>query len=215
MSPPFNFEPNYRDTMLTREEWIRGPGTSTVKWPVRSTDGSRTLGGAVAGDYGQSLGRRLTISLGKYATVFPAEIYMLSWPLLMKFKWAIDQKNTASICSDSHAVWKLFRLSKLCPHWCKSAKRHWMTFLPTILWDCSGPWTFWDTHGNEIADGLTRGGTVHQFVGLELALEVARQITRRKMKTLDWQLACDNVAGYQYSKTGSKTDLEPKSFYQN
>ena len=44
MKPPFNFEPKYRDTMLTREEWIRGPGPSTVEWPVWSTDGSRTLG---------------------------------------------------------------------------------------------------------------------------------------------------------------------------
>jgi len=77
MRPPFNFEPKYRDTMLTREEWIRGPGTSTVEWPVRSTDGSRTLGEAVARDCGQSLGRRLSISLGKYAIVFLAEIFAI------------------------------------------------------------------------------------------------------------------------------------------
>jgi hypothetical protein len=45
---------------------------------------------------------------------------------------------------------------------------------------------FWSTdilgYGNEIADGLTREGTVHQFVGLEHALGVTRQITRRKIK---------------------------------
>jgi hypothetical protein len=29
----------------------------------------------MAGDYGQSLGRRLSCSLGKYATVFQAEIH--------------------------------------------------------------------------------------------------------------------------------------------
>jgi hypothetical protein len=28
--PDFNFEPKYRVTMLTREEWIRGPGTPPV-----------------------------------------------------------------------------------------------------------------------------------------------------------------------------------------
>jgi len=64
--------------MLTREEWIRRPGTSsTVKRPVWYADGSRTLGGAVARDYGQSLGRRLSICLEKYAAVFPAEMYAI------------------------------------------------------------------------------------------------------------------------------------------
>ena len=46
MGPPFNFEPKYRDTMLTREEWTRGPWTSpTVKGTIWYTDGSRMLGG--------------------------------------------------------------------------------------------------------------------------------------------------------------------------
>jgi len=46
MRSPCNFEPKYRDTVLTREEWIRGPGTSsTVMRLVWYTDGSRTLGG--------------------------------------------------------------------------------------------------------------------------------------------------------------------------
>jgi len=70
---------------------------------------------------------------------------MLSWPLLLKFKWTIDQRNTLSICSYSQAFWKLFRLSKLRPHCCNSSKRHWMTFISTILWDSSGPRTFRDT----------------------------------------------------------------------
>ena len=45
MRPHFNFEPKYRDSVLTREEWIRGPGiSSTVKWLVWYTYGSRMLG---------------------------------------------------------------------------------------------------------------------------------------------------------------------------
>jgi hypothetical protein len=49
-----------------------------VKGLVWYTDGSRTQGGrAGAGVYGQFSGRRLSISLGKYVTVFQAEIYAI------------------------------------------------------------------------------------------------------------------------------------------
>jgi hypothetical protein len=37
MRPTFNLEPKYRVTMLTREEWIRGPGTPPV---VKGLSGS-------------------------------------------------------------------------------------------------------------------------------------------------------------------------------
>ena len=37
MRPHFNFEPKYRDSVLTREEWIRGPGiSSTVKSGIQA-----------------------------------------------------------------------------------------------------------------------------------------------------------------------------------
>ena len=75
MRPTFNFESKYRVTMLTREEWTKGTGTPpVVKGLVWFTDGSR-MEGTRAAVYGQSVGRRLNISLGRYATVFQAEIY--------------------------------------------------------------------------------------------------------------------------------------------
>jgi len=46
MRPIFNLEPKYRLTMLTREEWTRGPVTPpAVKEFVWLTDGSRTAEG--------------------------------------------------------------------------------------------------------------------------------------------------------------------------
>ena len=40
MMPVFNLEPHYRVTALTREEWIRGPGTPrVVRGLVWFTDG--------------------------------------------------------------------------------------------------------------------------------------------------------------------------------
>jgi hypothetical protein len=68
MRPAFNSEPKYRVTVLTREEWTRGPGTPpVVKGLVWFTDGS--------GVSGISVGRRISISLGRYVTVFQAELY--------------------------------------------------------------------------------------------------------------------------------------------
>jgi len=79
MRPAFNFEPKYRVTMPTREDWTKGIGTSpVVKGLVWLTDGSKMKEDTGAGVYGQSVGRRLSLSLGRYVTVFQAEIYMLS-----------------------------------------------------------------------------------------------------------------------------------------
>ena len=76
--PIFNLEPKYRFTMLTRGECARGPGTPlAVKGLVWFTDGSRSVEGSVAGIYGQSVGRRLSISLGKYATDFQVDVYAI------------------------------------------------------------------------------------------------------------------------------------------
>jgi hypothetical protein len=74
--PVYNLEPKYRVTMLAREEWTRSPVTPpAVKGLVWYTDGSTTTVGIRTGFYGQSVNRRLSIPLGKHATVFQAEIY--------------------------------------------------------------------------------------------------------------------------------------------
>jgi hypothetical protein len=71
MRPVFNFEPKYRVTMLTREDWTKGTGAPPViKGLVWFTDGSRMKGGTGAGVYGHSVGRRLSFSPGRHATVF-------------------------------------------------------------------------------------------------------------------------------------------------
>jgi len=71
MRPAFNLEPKYRVTMLTREDWTKGTGAPpVVKGPVWFTDGSKMREGPGAGVYGQSVGRRLSFSQGRYGTVF-------------------------------------------------------------------------------------------------------------------------------------------------
>jgi len=75
MRPVYNFEPQYKVTMLTREDWTKATCTPAVKGLNWYTDGSKMREGIGAGVYGQSVGRRLSFSLGRYATVFQVEIY--------------------------------------------------------------------------------------------------------------------------------------------
>jgi len=73
MRPVFNSVPNCSLTLLTR-----GPGTPpAVKGLFWYTDGFRMEGEARARDYGQCLGRRLSIFPGKYTAVFQAEIHVI------------------------------------------------------------------------------------------------------------------------------------------
>ena len=98
MRPAFNFEPKYRVTMLTREDWTEGTGTPPVKGLVWFRDRSKMKEGTGAGVYGQTVGKRFSFSGGRYATVFQADIYiyiyiyMLSWRVVMKFNFKVDQR---------------------------------------------------------------------------------------------------------------------------
>jgi len=98
-----NLEPKYRVTMLTREEWTRSPGTPpVVKGLFWFTDGSRTEEGTGAEVFGQSVNRRLSISLGKHTTVFQAEVYAIL-ACVHKVRTQDRPEKYVSICSDSEA----------------------------------------------------------------------------------------------------------------
>jgi len=57
MRPAYNFEPQHRVNMLTREDWTKATGAPpAVKGLVRFTDGSKMREGTGAGVYGQSVG---------------------------------------------------------------------------------------------------------------------------------------------------------------
>ena len=78
MRPAYNFEPQYRVTMLTREDWAKATGVPpAVKGLVWYADGSMMREGAGVGVYGPSVRRRLSFPLGRYATIFQAEIYAI------------------------------------------------------------------------------------------------------------------------------------------
>ena len=113
--------------------WLQKSGPEDLVLLLESKGSSRTK----AGVYTQSLGIRLIISLGKYATVFQAEIYTIS-ACAHEIQANARSEKYVSICSESQAALKALQAIKTSPHWHNSAKRHWMTFPPSTLWDSFG-----------------------------------------------------------------------------
>ena len=160
--------------------WTRGPRTPpAVKGLIWFTDGSRTAEGT--GVYGQSADRRLSISLGKHATVFQAEVYaILAW--VHETETQDQPEKYVTICSDSQAALKALQAAKTISPLVRQCQK--------ALNDISTQHTvglYWvpghaRVRGNEIADKLARDGSVQQFVGPEAFLGVSRQNIRRKMK---------------------------------
>jgi hypothetical protein len=164
--------------MLTREEWTKGPAVKGLIW---YTDESRTHGGrAGAGVCGQSFGRRLSISLGKYVTVFQAKILTV---LVCVYEIQANARSEKyiSICSHRQAALKALQAAKTTSplvRQCQRALNDISTYHSVGL--------FWvpghsGIRGNKIADELAREGSVHHFVGLELALGVLRQSIKKKI----------------------------------
>jgi hypothetical protein len=115
MKPVFNLEPKYRVTMLTREEWTRNPGTPpVVKGLVWFTDGSRTEDGTGAGVFGQSVNRKLSISLGKHTTVIQADVYAIL-ACVHEVRTQDRPEKYVSICSDCRAALKALQAARTSP----------------------------------------------------------------------------------------------------
>jgi len=69
------------------------------------------MDGTRAGVYWQSVGRRLSITLGKYTTVFQAEVYaVLAYVCDIQTK--IRPEKYVSICSNSWMALKVLQASK-------------------------------------------------------------------------------------------------------
>ena len=115
MRPVYNFERQYRVTMLTREDGTKATGTlRAVKRLAWYSDGSKMRKGTGAEVYGQSVGRRFSFSIGRYATVFQAEIYAI-----LACAHEVQSQNRTerydSISSDSLAALKAFKAVKTSP----------------------------------------------------------------------------------------------------
>jgi ribonuclease HI len=178
MKPAFNLQPKYRVTMLTRENCTKGTGT-----PLQSKGSSGSQmgpGGGRAGVYGQSVGRRLSFSLGRDATVIQAEIYAIL-VCVHEIQLQNRPEKCVSICSDSQAALKALkavRTTSLLVRQCQRALNDISVQHAVGL--------FWvpghaGVRGNERVDELARSGPALNFFGPEPALGVSRLVIQRRL----------------------------------
>jgi ribonuclease HI len=140
--------------------------------------------GTGAGVYGQSVKRRLSFSLGRYTTVFQAEIYAIL-ACVHEIQFQNRPEKYISICSDSQAALKAFqavRTTSPLVYQCQEAlndisARH----VVGIFWVPGHA----GIRGNEIADGLARDGSALRLLGPQPALGASRcDITKRLRRWL-------------------------------
>jgi ribonuclease HI len=182
MKPVYNLEPKYRVIMLAREEWTRSPGIPpVVKGLVWFTNGSRTAEGTGAGVYGQSVNTRLSIPLGKHATVFQAEVYAIL-ACAHEIEAQDRPEKYISICSDSQAALKALQAVKTASplvRQCQQTLNYISARHAVRLYWLHGHAR---VRGNENADRLAKSGSGQRFIGHEPFLGVCGKNIRRKMK---------------------------------
>lgn len=164
--------------MLTKEEWTKRTSDSPpVNGFVWYTDGSKTLGGAWAGVYWQSFGRRLSICIEKYAAVFQAEIYAIK-AYAYEMQMNASPEKYVSIYSDSLAALSAPQAAKTTSPLVQQCPKGVEHFQPAFCGTASGSQEILGYVEMKLLVGSQRVGTVHQAVGPEPALEVPRQNTR-------------------------------------
>jgi len=109
--------------------------------------------------------RRLSIPLGKHATVFEAEVYAI-FACVHEIETQDRPEKYISICSDSQAAMKALQAAKTSPlvRHCKQALNGISTRHAVRLYWVPG---HAGVRGNEIADKLTRSGFGQRFIGPE------------------------------------------------
>ena len=125
-----------------------------------------------AGVYGQSGNRRLSLTLGQYATVFQAEVFAILVCAHEIQAQEVPGKHV-SICSDSLAALKALRAVKTTSPLVRQCQE-----ALNVISMGRAVGLFWvpghaGVRGNEIADGLARNGSASAYVEPEPALGVS------------------------------------------
>jgi ribonuclease HI len=105
--------------------------------------------------YGHSLGRRLSISLGMYATVFQAEVYAIL-ACVFEIQAQVRPEKFVSICSDSQVALKALHIAKMTSPLVQLCQKTVSTQHTVELYWVPG---HAGVRGNKITNKLARGGS--------------------------------------------------------
>ena len=138
-------------------------------------------GGTKAGVYGQSVSRRLSISLGRYATDLQAEIYAIL-ACAHEIQLHGRPEKYVSICYDRQVALKALQAIRTTSPLVQQSQK--------ALNDIStrhAVGLYWvpghaGVRRNKITDKLTRDSSLQRFVGPEPALGVSSLSKRRKIR---------------------------------
>lgn len=171
----YSFEKNFKVNIHDRDTWKEGPPIQAeIAW---YTDGSKTNDGVGAGIYGTKPKTRISLSLGKHATVFQAEVAAIHTGATELIRQEFVGK-TIAIYSDSQAAIKAVNS---------------MQVDSRLVWDClealnelgsrnrlSLAWVpgHKGYRGNEEADQLARQGASTPLNGPEPFCGISKSTTR-------------------------------------
>ena len=137
-----------------------------------------------AGVCGQSLGRRLSISLRKHATVFQPEVYTIL-ACVYEIQTNARPETDVSIFSDSQVALKVLQAAKttspLVQHCQKALNDVSTQHVVGLYWvpGCA------EVQGNKNTNKLTKDDSFQKFVGPDLSLGVCQQNIKRRIKQVD------------------------------
>lgn len=172
MIPKFNFDIPFSTKIPSLEEWMNPNQHFLNGDVVWFTDGSKNVNGLGAGIFCENPRKEIFVSLGRFSTVFQAEIFAIELCARECLETGYSGKKIL-ICSDSQAAIKALVSYRV------SSKLVW-NCLETLI--CLGRnnqvLILWipghkGFEGNEMADSLAKKGASEKFMGPEPVVAVA------------------------------------------
>lgn len=201
MIPKFSYDKPF-EVQLDWEEWRHQERQSWSNDLFWYTDGSKTDDGSGAGIYSEALKQNISLPLGRYTTVFQAEIHAIETCIRENLRRLFIGRRIY-ILSDSQAALKALACcritSKLVWDCLQNLKLLAKRNKVTLVWVPGHK----GIAGNERADELARMGSETPFTGPEPVFGIPKTMTRRTVA--EWvkqqhQQYWDNVEGQRHSK---------------
>lgn len=175
------YEMPYTVLIYNRDEWVQNQTALTRADSCWYTDGSKTNAGVGAGVYSCNPKTEVSYRLGKFATVFQAEIFAIEMCATRLVERQVAHKSINIFCDSQGA------LKALGSNRCKSK----------LVWNCQQTLTYlgrsnrvnlvWipghsGIPGNERADSLAKKGAADNFTGPEPVLGISLNMAKNTIQ---------------------------------